>query len=219
MKASIFGATGMVGTEVLHQCLKSDQINNVLTIGRHTTGLAHPKLRDIEHPNFLDFSSLEAELAQVDICFYCLGVYQNQVEADKFWEITVDYLAALIDSFERVNHDLTFCLFSAQGADVSEKSPLRFAKAKGRAERILSDSSILQKYTFRPGFINPGRKNAQTGWSGKIAQLIYKLIPCIGIDATDIAKVMIKVGLKGNSKSLFSNREMRGLANGPDGVV
>jgi nucleoside-diphosphate-sugar epimerase len=216
MKVTIFGATGMVGTEVLHQCLDSDQINNVVTIGRRTTGLAHPKLRDIEHQNFLDFSLLEPELLQADICFYCLGVYQNQVEADKFWEITVDYLAALIRSIERVNRDLIFCLFSAQGADPREKSLFRFANAKGRAERILSDSSILRKYAFRPGFINPGRKNAQTGWSGRIAQLIYKLIPCIGIDATDIAKVMIKVGLSRNSKSLFSNREMRALANGTD---
>jgi nucleoside-diphosphate-sugar epimerase len=216
MNVAIFGATGMVGTEVLHQCLNSDQINNVLTIGRHKTGLAHPKLRDIEHQNFLDFSSLESELLQVDIFFYCLGVYQNQVEADKFWEITVDYLAALIGSLEHVNRDLTFCLFSTQGADPSEKSLFRFAKAKGRAERILSDSSILKKYAFRPGFINPGRKSAQTRWSGRIAQVICELIPSIGIDATDIAKVMIKVGLNGNSKSLLSNREMRGLAKGPD---
>jgi nucleoside-diphosphate-sugar epimerase len=212
MKAAIFGATGMVGTEVLHQCLSSDQIDNVLAIGRQTTGLVHPKLRDVEHKNFLEFSSLESEFSCIDIIFYCLGVYQNQVEADKFWEITVDYLAALISTLERVNRDQTFCLFSAQGADPSEKSLFRFANAKGRAEKILSNSSILKKYAFRPGYINPGRKNAQTGWSGSIAQLIYKLIPWIGIDAVDIAKVMIKVGLNGDSKSLLSNREMCGLA-------
>lgn len=212
MDVLIFGATGMVGTEVLHQCLSSSQIDRLVAIGRHATGVIHPKLVEIEHQNFLDFSSLGTELLQADICFYCLGVYQNQVEADKFWEITVDYLAALISSLERVNREIIFCLFSSRGADPSEKSLFRFAKAKGRAERILSDSSILQKYAFRPGLIKPGRKKAQTGWSGGIAQLIYKLIPWIGIDATDLAKVMLKVGLNGNSKSLLSNREMRGLA-------
>lgn len=212
MNALIFGATGMVGTEVLHQCLSSNQIDRVITISRHKTGVAHPKLVEIEHQNFLDFSSLEAELLQADICFYCLGVYQNQVAADKFWEITVDYLAALISSLERVNREVIFCLFSSRGADPSEKSLFRFSKAKGRAERILSDASIFQKYTFRPGLIKPGRKKARTGWSGGIAQFIYKLTPFIGIDATDLAKVMIQVGLNGNSKSLFSNREMRGLA-------
>jgi len=212
MDVVIFGATGMVGTEVLHQCLSFSQIDQVVTIGRQATGVVHPKLVEIEHQNFLDFSSLGTELLQADICFYCLGVYQNQVEADKFWEITVDYLAALISSLEHINRKIIFCLFSSRGADPSEKSLFRFAKAKGRAERILFDSSIFQKYAFRPGLIKPGRKKAQTGWSGGIAQLIYKLIPWIGIDATDLAKVMLKVGLNGNSKSLLSNREMRSLA-------
>ena len=165
----IFGATGMVGTEVLHQCLGRDQIDRVVTIGRHATGIVHPKLVEIEHQNFLDFALLEAELSDADICIYCLGVYQNQVPADTFWEITVDYLSALIDVLESVNRNLTFCLFSAQGADPTEKSPFRFAKAKGRAEKILLDSAIHRKYIFRPGYIKPGRKSATAGWSGWIA--------------------------------------------------
>ena len=212
MDVVIFGATGMVGTEVLHQCLRSDQIKKILTIGRHTTGVDHPKLREIEHPDFLDFSLRESELSQADICFYCLGVYQNQVSADSFWKITVDYLAALIGTVERVNVDLTFCLFSAQGADPSEKSPFRFAKAKGRAERFLLDSRILRKYVFRPGFVSPGRKTTQAGWSAWVAKQVYKVIPSIGIDAALLAKVMINVGLNGNSRPVLSNREMRNLA-------
>lgn len=213
MNAVILGATGMVGTEVLHQCLSADQIRKVLTIGRHATGVDDTKLREVEHQDFLDFSLLEPELSQANICFYCLGVYQNQVPADSFWKITVDYLAALIDTLERANRDLTFCLFSAQGADPSEKSPFRFAKAKGRAERILLDSSILRKYVFRPGFINPGRKSAQAGWSGWVAKQVYMLIPSIGIDAADLGKVMINVGLNGSIQPTFSNRELRRLAN------
>jgi len=211
MTALIFGATGMVGTEVLHQCLDSDQIDRIVTIGRHATGVVHPKLVEIEHQNFLDFSSLEAELSQVDVCFYCLGVYQNQVTADVFWQITVDYLEALVGTLERTNTDLTVCLFSAQGADQTEKSPFRFAKAKGRAEKLLSESSIRQKYIFRPGYINPGRKSAMAGWSGWIAERFYWLFPVIGIDATDLAAVMISVGLNGSSTSIFSNREIRSL--------
>ena len=37
MNVVIFGATGRVGTEVLHKCLGCDQILQVLTIGRRTT--------------------------------------------------------------------------------------------------------------------------------------------------------------------------------------
>jgi uncharacterized protein YbjT (DUF2867 family) len=66
---------------------------------------------------------------------------------------------------EKVNKELTFCLFSAQGADQTEKSPFRFAKAKGRAEKILLESGVRQKYIFRPGYIKPGRISAQAGWT------------------------------------------------------
>ena len=203
----------MVGTEVLHQCLDCNQIDGVVTIGRHVTGVAHPKLVEKEHQNFLDFALLEAELSAADVCIYCLGVYQNQVRADLFWEITVDYLSALIDAMEVVNRNLTFCLFSAQGADPTEKSPFRFAKAKGRAEKRLLESSIHRKYVFGLGYIRPGRKSAMAGWSGWIAERFYKLFPVIGIDATALANVMISVGLNGSSTPILSNREMRKLGH------
>ena len=152
MKVLILGATGMVGGEVLEQCLANGKIQSVLTVGRRKGGIKHPKLKEIEHGDFLDFSALEAELPQVNVCFYCLGVYQTQVSKEKFWEIMVDYLKALIGAFESTNKNVRFCLFSAQGASTSERSPLRFAKVKGRAENVLSVSELSEKYIFRPGF-------------------------------------------------------------------
>jgi uncharacterized protein YbjT (DUF2867 family) len=212
VNAAIFGATGMVGAEVLHTCLESPQIDRVVAIGRQPTGVVRSKLVEIEHQDFLDFSPLDAELSQIDISFYCLGVYQNQVPADAFWKITVDYLGALMGVLERVNRELTFCLFSAQGADQTEKSPFRFAKAKGLAEKILSESGIPQKYIFRPGYINPGRKTAQAGWAEWAARQAYKVMPQIGIDAADLSKVMVDIGLNGHENRILSNREMRNLA-------
>jgi len=87
LKALILGATGMVA-----QSLTNDEIKTVLTVGRRKSGVSHTKLMEIEHDNFLDFSSLETELIGFDIVFYCLGVYQSKVSKKQFWEITVDYL-------------------------------------------------------------------------------------------------------------------------------
>ena len=146
----------------MEQCLANDKIQNVLTVGRRKSGIEHPKLKEVEHGDFLDYSALEAELSQVNLCFYCLGVYQTKVSKEEFWEITVDYLKAIIGTLERTNSNVRFCLFSAQGASTSERSPIRFAKAKGRAENILLASELSEKYVFRPGFIIPGsqKKNA-----------------------------------------------------------
>ena len=118
MNVLIFGATGMVGREVLVQCLAAPMVDTVVAIGRRRSDVQHPKLREIEHRDFLDFSDLRAEFSQADVYIYCVGVYQGQVSKGQFWEITVDYLQALISALEQSNKDLRFCLFSAQGASI-----------------------------------------------------------------------------------------------------
>ena len=209
MRVVIFGATGMVGSEVLAQCLANDKIKNVLTVGRRKSGVDNPKLKEIVHGDFRDFSALEPELADVDVCFYCLGVYQGKVSKEQFWEITVDYLKTLTRAFERANTNVRFCLFSAQGASTSGKSPIRFAKAKGRAENILLASKLAEKYIFRPGFIMPGPQSKNATVSAKLFEPIYRLFPRIGIDAPELARVMIDVGVNQHKTTIFENRDMR----------
>ena len=132
--------------------------------------------------------------------------------ASKFWEITVDYLNTLINSLERSKDDIVFCLFSAQGASLEEKSPFLFARAKGRAEKILLESTIREKYIFRPGYICPGRRNPQVGISALAFKPLYKLMPFIGIDAIELAKVMVSVGLKSNTAQILSNKDLRKIS-------
>ena len=209
MRAAIFGASGMVGSEMLEQCLANDNIESVLTVGRRKSSVDHPKLKEIEHANFLEFSALESELANADVCFYCIGVYQSRVSKEQFWEITVDYLDALVRAFERANQNVRFCLFSAQGASTSERSPIRFAKAKGRAENVLLASKLAEKYIFRPGFIMPGPQSSNATFSAKLFEPIYRLFPMIGIDAPELARVMVDVGINQHEKTVFENRDMR----------
>ena len=66
MKVLILGATGMVGGEVLEQCLANEKIQRVLTIGRRKSGIENPKLKEVGHGDFLDYSTVEAELKNVD---------------------------------------------------------------------------------------------------------------------------------------------------------
>src|ERR1700677_1949209 len=57
MKVILFGATGMVGQGVVRECLLDTGVESVLAVGRSATGQANPKLREIVHANFLDFSA------------------------------------------------------------------------------------------------------------------------------------------------------------------
>lgn len=199
----------MVGSEVLSQCLDDDRIASVLVVSRRTTGIQHDKITEIEHSNFLDFSALRADLSNVDLCIYCLGVYQAQVPKQQFWEITVDYLQALVRVLEEVNCNIRFCLFSAQGASTSERSPIRFARAKGRAENLLLASRLTGKFIFRPGFIMPGPNKKIPSMAERLFRPLYRLLPVLGIDAPDLAAVMLNVGINGAEKTVFENRDLR----------
>jgi uncharacterized protein YbjT (DUF2867 family) len=212
LRVCLLGATGMVGSEVLNQCLDDDRIALILVIGRRSTGAQHDKVAEIEHGNFLDFSALKSRLSDIDVCIYCLGVYQAQVSKQRFWEITVDYLQALISALEGVNCDVRFCLFSAQGASTSEQSPIRFAKAKGRAENLLLASKLSQKFIFRPGFIMPGPNKKSPSLAERLFRPAYRLLPGLGIDAPDLATVMMCVGINGAEKTVFENRDLRAYA-------
>ena len=213
VKVLLFGATGMVGSEVLNICLRSPAIEHVTTISRRKPGFNHAKLVEIEHHNFLEFSSIEDRLSDITTCLYCLGVYQTQVSKEKFWEITADYLDALIKIVEKINRKIRFCLFSAQGASSSEGSFMRFANAKGRAENLRLDSQLLEKYVFRPGYIRPGPKKLNTTWSAKAFEPIYRLFPAIGVDAEVLAKAIVEVGIKGYEKTILENQDLRLFGN------
>lgn len=214
----IIGATGMVGREVLKLLLKDETVGKIISIGRRNTGTKNEKLVEIVHDNFLDFSALASDLTNIDVCFYCLGVYQNQVSREKFYEITCDYQNALTDVLQDSSPDARFILFSAAGADITEKSRVTFAKAKGRAENLLSQTGFPSKFIFRPGYIHPSGKRKPQGLTYKlllpIVGLLYKFLPGIGISSADLARVMVHVGLHSQlNSSIFESNVIKNLLN------
>src|SRR4051794_17562958 len=74
MRVIIFGASGMVGQAVLQTCLRDSRVDAVLLVGRSRVGTTDPKVTQIVHGDFLDFSSIGAELAGYAACFFCIGV-------------------------------------------------------------------------------------------------------------------------------------------------
>ena len=210
----ITGATGMVGSLVLEELLSSPTVEKIVCIGRRKTGINDDKLYEIVHTNFLEFSNLSSELASIDVCFHCLGVYQNQVSKDEFVEITCDYQRALTDALQIASPGLTFVLFSASGADTNEKSLTLFARAKGKAENLLSETIFPKKYIFRPGYIHPTGTKRPAGFVYKlllpVGAALFKLFPAIGISDRDLARAMVRVGLEGPIGSrVFSNQAIK----------
>lgn len=57
MKVIITGATGMVGKGVLLECIDDSSVKEILLINRNPIGTSHPKVKEIIHKDFRDFTA------------------------------------------------------------------------------------------------------------------------------------------------------------------
>ena len=212
-KVVISGSTGMVGSALLQLCLKSDLVREVISLVRKKTGLVHEKLNEVIIDDFLNYDNCKANFKEVDVIFYCLGVYTGSVQEKEFRKITVDYPMALAKCIIKHSPDASFYLLSGQGADRSEKSKMMFARDKGAVENQLSAIGFKSFYSFRPGYIYPSIPRKEPNVFYSISRLIYPLIKLLGnnlsVTSEKLANAMFKVGMHGYPKEIIENKDIR----------
>jgi nucleoside-diphosphate-sugar epimerase len=191
IKAIITGATGMVGEGVLHECLKSDEVKEVLVVGRRPCGVSHPKLKEIIHQDFFDLSPVEHDMRGFDACFFCLGVSSVGISAENYKKLTYDLTMNFAETVLKSNPAMTFCYVSGAGTDSTEKGKLGWARVKGKTENDLMKMPFKRVYAFRPGFLKPtqGLKNA-----GKLYAYLNWLYPIIRGISTKYASTLEEFG-------------------------
>jgi hypothetical protein len=106
--AVLFGATGMVGEGVLHMALLNDDVEKILVIGRKPCGVSHPKLQEVLHEDFFDYSSIEERFRGYNACFFCLGVSSLGMKENDYTRITYDLTMSAASSLSRLCPNMTF---------------------------------------------------------------------------------------------------------------
>ena len=202
----VFGATGMVGSQVLAAALDDRRVARVVAVGRRASGVAHGKLQDVQHADFLDYGAVEGVLRDADAVVFCLAVYQAQVSKADYEEITVGYPAALIAALERVNPAARFVLFGAAGAKRDGGGVASFAAVKGRAESALVGSALTRRHIFRPGLIVPAADRRRWWWPVGLLRLVFRVLPSAGIEARDLGRAMVAVAVTGEAPEVVENR-------------
>jgi uncharacterized protein YbjT (DUF2867 family) len=155
MNVILFGATGMVGHGVLRECLLDPDVHHILSIVRTLSGQPHPKLRELVHSNFFEYSAIESELTGFDACFFCLGVSSAGIDEAKYTHLTYDLTLAAAATLARLNPNMTFLYISGAGTDSTEHGRTMWARVKGKTENALLKLPFRAAYMFRPGFIQP----------------------------------------------------------------
>jgi len=218
MRVIVFGATGMVGQGVLRECLMDPAVERVLVVGRTPTGIEHPKLREIEHRNFTDFSAIEDEFAGYDACFFCLGVSSVGIPPEEYERITYEYTVAAAEPLARINPDSTFIYVSGAGTDSTEQGRTRWARVKGRTENAIL-ALPFHGYAFRPGYIQPLHGvTSKTRLYGALYRVVAPLYPLFkrimpgAVTTTEqLGRAMLAVARGGAPKKVLGSREINAL--------
>ena len=212
-KVLIFGANGMTGDLILQKCLQSNDINEVITITRKELQIKHPKLTSIIHDNFLNFDAITSNFENIDICYYCLGVYTGAVPNDLFFQITVDYTKVIADQLKFKSPNICFCFLSGMGADLTERSKMPFAKAKGMAENYLLQLGFEKLVIFRPGYIYPVTKRREPNFFYTLSRWLYPILkimyPGIGLSSEQLASAMFKAGFITTPSVILENNAIK----------
>ena len=219
----IVGATGMVGGYALRYALDHPGVGRVTAIGRRMLSLSHPKLAQVQHPDFADCSALAETLSGQDAAIFCLGTYTGAVSDAELRKTTVDYTV----EFARVLHGsspgATFSFLSGSGADPTGRSRIAFARYKGEAENALLAARFPRVYIFRPAYIYPVEPRKEPNSSYRLLRVIYPvfrvLFPNQVIPADDLARAMVDVAVRETRETggiVFENRDIRAMAASPD---
>jgi uncharacterized protein YbjT (DUF2867 family) len=216
IKAIIFGATGMVGEGVLLQVLDHPDVDSVLVIGRKSCSRKHPKLKEVIHNDFYNYSTIEEHFKGYNACFFCLGVSSVGMNEKDYYHVTYDLTMQAASALSKLNPDMTFCYVSGAGTDSSEKGRLKWARVKGKTENHLMTLPFKAVYLFRPGFMKPvnGQKNIKSIF--KVVTFIYPaikmLFPNSGCKLEDLGTAMIMSAKVGYSKNILDNIDIDQLA-------
>jgi len=214
VKVILFGATGMVGQSVLRECLLDDGVEGVLAIGRSSTGLTHPKLRELVRKDLFDFATAGTDLRGYDACFFCLGVSSAGMSEADYTRVTFDLTLGWAKALARINPAMTFLYVS--GAGTGGKT--MWARVKGRTEEALL-ALFPSAYMVRLALLIPTHGEvSKTRWTRIAYAVLRPLLPLLRaiapgavISTEELGRAMIRTARKGAPKRVLEMRDLRAL--------
>ncbi len=219
MKVMIFGSTGMVGQAALFECIRADDVTEVLVVVRRPGAEAHPKVRELVVPDLFDFASVVGALRTYDACFFCAGVSSVGMSEDAYRRVTFDLTMTVANLLARQSPPMVFVYVSGKGTDGSEQGSTMWARIKGTTENALMALPFRGAYMFRPGYIHPMDGIASRTLAYRlgilVARPLYPLVrrlwPASVTTTRSLGRAMLNVARTGTEKRVVETHEINAL--------
>jgi uncharacterized protein YbjT (DUF2867 family) len=221
LKVIIFGASGMVGAAVLSECLKDPQVSAVLSVGRNSCRMTHPKLKELILPDLFNMEPQAEALKGYNACFFTLGASAAGLNEAQYAKINHDLPLKTAELLLKLNPDLAICYVSGTGTDSTEKGSVMWARAKGRTENELLKMPFRAAVMFRLAGLQPlkGFKSSTRMYRvfyslfGPILPLLVWLFPNWVTTPERLGRAVIRAGSGLSPKSILEAKDIHELGS------
>ncbi len=215
MRVILTGVTGMVGEGVLLECLENDAVEKVLAVSRKPTSHTHPKLEQLQIPDFRNTADVEDKLTGYDGCFYCAGVSSIGMSEADYTVISHDTPVAFATTLARLNPNMVFTYVTGASTDSTEQGKTMWARVKGRAENALMRLPFKGVYNFRPGLMTPkpGQKHLKASY--RVALVFSPVLKLFfrALTLSQVGRAMIRCVQSGAPKQVLEIPDIAALAD------
>jgi uncharacterized protein YbjT (DUF2867 family) len=214
MKATLLGATGLIGGNILDYLLEDEIYTSVKLIVRRDFENSHPKVKVVVI-DFEDEKAFESAIEAESVIFCAIGTTQKKVNGNKTKYRKVDYdIPVKAARYGIAQSCSKYVLVSSIGAN--SKSSNFYTKLKGEVEDEITGLKYSSLLIFRPSLLLGDRKEKRFG--ERVAQILMPLFSFLlpsqykPIQAKDVAKAMVNASKKKFSgKFIFKFKEIQEL--------
>jgi hypothetical protein len=212
---AIFGASGTAGDGILKAALADPGIGKIHVITRRTTpridaGVASGKVTMTLHLDYLDYSAIDAQMAETDAVYWAIGTSSLGVDEETYGLIHVDFPVQFLSRWLNVSEKPEISFHYISSSDISADARMMWAREKVRAENTLfalAEGSQARVIAYRPDYIGATTEQAHLG-----QRLLYWFFAPVGaaVRATQIGQAMLEVTARGSD---FANGDRLGTTD------
>ena len=213
--ALVFGATGLIGRQLLRELLGSPEYGQVIVVTRRDMGIKHPKLMLLV-ADLQSLNNIKEQLVATDV-FCCLGTTRKKTpNLQDYYRVNHDYPLRAA-TLAKENGAKGFLFVSAVGANAGSSN--FYLRIKGETERDLAAVGYKKLHIFRPSLLT-GRRN-EARWVERLSEGLFSIVnPLLvggwkryrSIPATTVAHAMYRVAQQDrNGTHIYYGNEMRNI--------
>jgi uncharacterized protein YbjT (DUF2867 family) len=209
--ALVFGASGLVGSQLVNLLIKSSYHSKIKLFVRSPIKFDSSKVQVIQ----TDFHNLSNYINDIkgDDCFFCIGTTKkNSPDKNEYKRIELE-IPREIGQISKLNLVKSFSFVSSGYANPKHSGD--YLRYKGLVEEELKRLQFDKLGILRPSFLIGERKENRIG--EKIGILIFKILSPIfigplkkmkPIQANIVAKAMLNISKNDLTKNTFESNEI-----------